>query len=183
VIPLSSSRLVFVMAAMLALAFAHDSNRELAGAPPNLVNALQSDPTILQCLHDMNTRLADIVRITPLYLNAASRTVLVEGRIPCLAGNDNGSVFVYRAVGRGWEKILDGLGNRMERASTKTNGWHDLILWHHDNAFRSARHLYRFDGSGYKDVSCDLVQFSDQLTGRRLPKPVYTPCTDEFLTR
>ncbi|MGA3026808.1 MAG: carboxypeptidase-like regulatory domain-containing protein [Bryobacteraceae bacterium] len=151
--------------------------------PPDLIAALQSNPAVRECLPDVNSRLSDVVRITPLYLSPGERTVLVQGRIPCLAGNDNGSIFVYLYSGDAWQKILDVNGNRLERAATRTDGWRDLVLWQHDNAFRGARHLYRFDGSQYNDVSCNIVQFSDQYTGRRLPKPVYSSCTDEFRVR
>jgi hypothetical protein len=167
---------------LLATAFTAiaQNNSPDAEPPANLLAIIRNEPAVQRCVSLGGSYSERMYEGEWLDLTANHRTFLLEGLPPCLAGNDNGTKLLYVQTGTGWRKILDVLGKRVEVAETSTSGWHDIVLWQHDSGFRSARHLLRFDGMKYKDVSCNMVQLGDPLTGKRLSKPRYTDCTEEF---
>ncbi len=157
------------------------NDRRDAEPPASLLSIIRNEPAVQKCVSFGGRKSEHVYRGAWLDLNPKQRTFLLEGLPPCLAGNDNGTKLLYAQSGTGWRKILDAIGDEVDVAANRTGGWHDIVLWQHDNAFRSARHLLRFGGTKYKAVSCSLVQFRDEITGKNLAKPRYIECTDEFL--
>jgi hypothetical protein len=156
--------------------------RKTADLPSGLIAAIQNEPIVKRCGGFGGAALGKTATTTWLELkrNQAPAS-LFEGLPPCLAGNDNGTKLIFVRSNDVWRKVLECIGDAVEVIQTSTNGWHDLVLWQHDNASRSARQLLRFDGNRYKSVSCNLVQFQDEITRKKLAKPRYEPCTEEFL--
>ncbi len=155
--------------------------------PPDLLPIIQKDfgtgsPAVASCLKSSGRAFEHMVRTRWLALNRSQRpALLVEGLVPCLAGNDNGTKLVYSRVGNDWRKIFEGVGDTLELAKTSTNGWRDVVLWQHDDAYRRARQLSGFDGTQYKSVSCTLVRLTDEITHQKLVLPRYESCPEEFL--
>ena len=176
------------VAIIIATALATASNdyaqrqRETADLPPDLVAAIQNEPIFKSCADYRGAPFRKTFTTTWLELKRnQAPALLLEGLPPCLAGNDNGAKLIFVRSAGVWRKVLDCIGDSVELVKTQTNGWHDLVLWQHDNAFRSARQLLQFDGTRYKSASCNMVQFQDEVTYKKLAKPRYTPCTEEFL--
>lgn len=153
-----------------------------ADLPSDLIAAIQNEPIVKRCADFGGATFGKMATTTWLELKRnQAPALLLEGLPPCLAGNDNGAKLIFVRSNDVWRKVLECIGDVVEVAQTRTSGWHDLVLWQHDNASRSARQLLRFDGTRYRSVSCDLVQFRDEITHKKFAKPRYGPCTEEFL--
>ncbi len=165
----------------------NQDQRNSAEIPPVLFEVVQKDlgmglPDVKRCLESTGVPFEKMIHTKWLVLNRTQEpALLVEGLVPCLAGNDNGTKLLYARFGGDWRKVFDGVGDTLELAPTTTNGWHDIVFWQHDNASRSARHLCRFGGTHYRWVSCNLVRFKDEISQKTFRPPLYGPCTEEFL--
>jgi hypothetical protein len=144
--------------------------------PAGLLSALQSDADLKdlswgsgpECL-----TVKKLVRASPFPLGQRQHVWLVEGRFPCLAGNDMWPMFLYIRTGTRWRKILYiDSGNSLnvcphpdfplcpvpgdtERRSARSQGWPDLVLT--DKGGTPDETVYRFDGKMYKPVACRLL--------------------------
>ena len=177
----SVPRSVLIGLLATALAGVAQNSRRDAEPPASLLAIIRNEPAVQACARPGGGQLANMYRGAWLDLNAKQRTFLLEGLPPCLAGNDNGTRLLYIQSGAGWRKILDAIGDTVEVGANVTNGWREIVLWQHDSASRSARHLLGFRGTKYEPVSCNMVQFRDGVTGKSLTRPQYTGCTQEFL--
>lgn len=120
-----------------------------ANVPPDLIPIIQKEQAVKMCAEQGVPFEKMGARYRWLHLNPMQPPALLVQGGECLAGNDNGEIFVYARFGEGWRKILDCEGDTglaLERASSRTNSWCDLVLWQHDNAVRSARQLSRSTG-------------------------------------
>lgn len=163
-----------------------ETRRALAKLPPGFLTVIGHDlgaPDVQSCLEDRKLRLEQTIGTEWMSLNTADgRTLIVrglgivQGVGTCLGGVNNGPFLGYSEIGSGWRKIFDGTGARLNRLPNTSRGWHDLELWQHDSAFRSIRYVYRFSGTKYEAIRCNVVQFTDFDTDKQLAKPIYTSC-------
>ena len=85
----------------------------------------------------------------------------------CSCGAQNCTIYLYRAMGQGYESILDsasGLG--IELLRTSSNGFTDLQINAHDSAATESRTVYKFDGKQYREAQTRIVQLE---TGESKP--------------
>lgn len=181
---------ILVLAAWLPLALGQSQAKPTdAEIPSDLLPIVQKDlgrgaPEPGNCFDSTAHPFEKMIHSKWLALNrAGASALLVEGLAPCFAGNDNGAKLIYTRLGNEWRRIFKGVGDTLEVENTNTNGWRDLILWQHDNAYRSARQFCRFDGSKYKPTTCKMVEFKDEISPGHpaLHPPKYSHCTQEFL--
>lgn len=169
---------ITISAAMqFGLAFGQtDIDRNAIEIPLDLLSTLRSRPGIRDCLQQ-HFPLEKIVSTSRFDLNRPKqRIVLVEGLLPCLSGNVNHDILLYVHTGEGWRKVLDGFGGKLERVSSGTRGWQDLVMWQHGSRTESVRLVYQYDGNEYKATSCKDVKFADTATDEPFSPPKYSPC-------
>ena len=170
--------IITISAAMqFGLAFGQtDIDRNAIEVPLDLLSTLRSRPGIRECLQ-RHFPLEKIVSTSWFDLNRPKqRIVLVEGLLPCFSGNVNHDILLYVHNGEGWRKVLDGFGGRLERVSSGTRGWQDLVIWQHSSSNESVRLVYRYDGNDYKATSCKEVEFANTVTGELHSQPKYRAC-------
>lgn len=85
----------------------------------------------------------------------------------CSCGAQNCTIYLYRAIGQGFESILDGAsGLGIEVRRTASNGYTDLQINAHDTAATEARTVYKFDGKQYREAQTTIVHLE---TGESKP--------------
>jgi hypothetical protein len=172
-------------------------NQKAAHIPSDLLATVQHDLKRDE-LEDTNSCLAredlswdDILRATRFDRNTPRQVWVVEGLGPCLAGNANGLTLLYIRARNGWRKILDDVTQSLavcsqavppcpappqsEPRSASSHGWPDLALWHHGSASEGEQHVYRFNGTAYKEIACNRVIYQGP-DGERYSQPRSTPC-------
>jgi hypothetical protein len=104
--------------------------------------------------HDICPSLSESVETTWLRLRQGDPlAVRLDGR-GCMAGVTNRSILLYSRSGSTWRKVLDATGNGMYTLPSRSQGWRDLEVVQHVNAFIGTYLIYRFDGLEYKPVDC-----------------------------
>lgn len=85
----------------------------------------------------------------------------------CACGAHNCTIYLYRAVGQGFESIIEGAaGLGIEPLRTSSNGYTDFQINAHDTAATEARTVYKFDGKQYREAKTTIVHLE---TGESKP--------------
>jgi hypothetical protein len=105
--------------------------------------------------------------VTPLDLNKDGRPEFeVELGGPCVCGEHNCSIWIFRKAGDEYDQIFEGDGFGLTALKTSTNGYKDLRIGAHDSAAVEARTYYKFNGRVYSEFRSELVNHE---TGERKP--------------
>lgn len=149
--------------------------------PPAIRGLLQ--PEIADCLTATGRRIDDAIRVTSTKLSGKNeRSWIVEGLGPCLAGANNGPIWVFAPLAGTWRNVLYDIGQTLRKLTNRTNGWYDLELLKHDSAFASIYLVYQFDGSGYQPVRCFVLRFPFEGDDKVSSKPVRERCDWDWRT-
>ena len=132
------------------LALGQGISTKSAYLPSDLVAQLKSD---LAGDYDCPALSESIATIWLRLSKNGPLAVRVDGR-GCLAGVTNGRIFLYARSENVWHKVLDTQGVRTSSLPTRSQGWRDLDVVQHVDAFISTHLIFRFDGLGYKPADC-----------------------------
>jgi hypothetical protein len=129
-----------------------------------LISDASGDPTD-PCSKEESSKL-DAYRVI---LNSRKPVVaiVVWGRSSCYCGaTGNCQFWVFVADHGKYRLVLDtGLVRDFGFLKAKTNGYHDLVVWSHDSAFRSPARLFQFDRNQYGEA----CGWEEEYEGHELP--------------
>jgi hypothetical protein len=171
-----------VVIVFLSVASGQSKSEVSAPLPPEVLTLVKADLNLnltemQSCVRSSGKEFEQMIRTTRKAMAPRYLAFVVEGLGPCFSGANNGPYLMYVRFGNKWRKVFDDIGNGVDFLETRTNGFPDVARRQHGSAFMSVRFVYRFNGNQYDVAGCDVVWFSDPLTGKDFPKPQYEPCT------
>ena len=84
--------------------------------------------------------------------------------------------WVFKKTDSGYMAILNGGAQTFTVEDTTTNGFRNLTLGLHDSATESELFPYRFCGGRYRKLGCFNANWTKEIGGPILKKPIITPC-------
>ncbi|MBK6358128.1 MAG: hypothetical protein IPF44_16155 [Betaproteobacteria bacterium] len=87
--------------------------------------------------------------LSPIDLNGDGIVEYLVHNEACGSGGCADGLFMF--VGNGWKKLLEVAVGGMEVASTRTNGFANVVIWQesYEPQRHTVRHLYRWNGQRY----------------------------------
>ena len=149
------------------------TKREVStAAREKIISQLQKDePELLECFdetdRDGKKKFLSEIEIDLIDLNRDGRPEYhVQPVGGCMCGAQNCSFWIYRQVGDSFTLLLatNGLGLSVEK--TVSNGYFDVSVGAHNNAFTRYVTYYRFNGKEYNEYKTD---FENLETGESKP--------------
>lgn len=151
--------------------------------PPALIEQIARDnKDVKQCLeeqfHASVAALAKELDVEERDLNRDGRPEYLIAFQGACGGAQNGPIFVYGRLARGYVQLLSDTGQDFTAKRTSTNGYADLQVGAHSSAVERELTVYKFSRGKYRISECITQTYMGRRRGRDILRFKRHNCSD-----